>query len=92
MLTNTPINSDFRVGNRASTGILLRGRLNYVSPSSCYHTIAFLNKSGWGSDGQYIILKYYDSNSTQVGNTYAIENNTTQGVFYLQVQTVTINI
>jgi len=79
VLTNTPINSDFRVGNRASTGILLRGRLNYVSASSCYHTIAFLNKSGWGSDGQYIILKYYDSNSTQVGNTYAIENNTTQG-------------
>ena len=61
------------------TGAMISGFINYVSARLCYHTIGFLNKSGWGSDGQYIALKYFDKTGSQTGSTYTIKNDTTQG-------------
>ena len=61
------------------TGAMISGLINYVSDRYCFHTIGFLNKSGWGSDGQYIALKYFDKTGSQTGSTYTIKNDTTQG-------------
>jgi hypothetical protein len=78
-LSNLHKEQDIRERNRFLTVSILQGAINYVSARYCYHTIAFLNKSSWGSDGQYIALIYYDKTGTQTGSTYTIQNNTTQG-------------
>lgn len=59
-------------------GSVLKGRLNYVTGTSDFHTLAFMNKSAFGSDGNFLCLKYYDSSGTLL-NTYTFENDTTQG-------------
>ena len=78
-LTNLQNEYDIRERNQWLTIALLEGRINYVSAQYCYHTLGFLNKNGWGSDGQYISLKYYTKIGTQTGSTYTFKNDTTQG-------------
>ena len=78
-LTNVQREYDVRQRNRWLGVALLDGRINYVSAQHCYHTLGFLNKSGWGSDGQYIALIYYTKNGVQTGSTYTFKNDTTQG-------------
>ena len=77
-LSNLHNEQDIREGVR-QIGAMISGLINYVSARYCFHTIGFLNKSGWGSDGQYIALKYFDKTGSQTGSTYTIQNNTTQG-------------
>ena len=59
-------------------GSILKGRLNYVTGTSDYHTLAFMNKTAFGSDGNFLCLKYYDSSGSLVV-TYTFENDITQG-------------
>ena len=77
-LSNNVFQTDISEKNKLFT-LALQSRINYVSAKRCYHTVAFLNKSGWGSDGQYLRLIYYDKTGTQTGSTYTFNNDTTQG-------------
>lgn len=78
-LTNNPFQHDKRTNAKLALSYPAIGRINYVSASKCYHTLGFLNKSGWGSDGQYMSLQYYDKTGSQIGDTYTIKNDTSQG-------------
>ena len=83
-LTNVGMQYDTRIRNapEGGTGIFgtkLIGNINYVSEKFCYHTLGFLNKTGWGSDGQYISLQYYNKDGSTNGSLYTIQNNSSQG-------------
>ena len=54
-------------------GSILKGRLNYVTGTSDYHTLAFMNKTAFGSDGNFLCLKYYNSSGSLLETyTFAI--------------------
>jgi hypothetical protein len=57
---------------------LLNGYINYISYDSTFHTIAFQNKSAWGSDGGFLGLSYYESDGTHM-HTYTFPNDATRG-------------
>ena len=71
---------DLRKLNKAiGGGSLLSGEINYITKNNDNHTIAFINKNAYNSEGNYMCLKYYSSNGGQIGNTYTFENASTQG-------------
>ena len=78
--TNTPIITDTRKMNLHPGGSagLLNGHINYISYDSTWHTIAFENKSAWGSDGGFLALQYYESDGTLI-ETYTFPNDATRG-------------
>ena len=79
LLSNAPFIYDYRnLNQQPGGGGLLQGYINYVSRLSDFHTIGFQNKSGWGSDGDFLGLQYYNSDGGLI-HTYTFPNTTTFG-------------
>ena len=79
LLSNAPFIYDYRnLNQQPGGGGLLQGYINYVSRLSDFHTIGFQNKSGWGSDGGFLGLQYYQADGTLVA-TYTFPNDATRG-------------
>tara|TARA_R110001583_G_scaffold51316_1_gene160299 strand:+ start:2861 stop:4384 length:1524 start_codon:yes stop_codon:yes gene_type:complete len=79
LLSNAPLIYDYRNANQQpGGGGLLQGYINYISRLSDFHTIGFQNKSGWGSDGNFFGLQYYQADGTLVV-TYTFPNDATRG-------------
>jgi hypothetical protein len=80
MLTDAYSIMDTRQSNSMPSGPTdrLEGRINYVSYSSDFHTMGFLNKIAWGSKGEFMALQYFTSTGTEIV-TYTFENETAQG-------------
>tara|TARA_R100000458_G_C8268353_1_gene243185 strand:+ start:388 stop:1920 length:1533 start_codon:yes stop_codon:yes gene_type:complete len=78
--SNAPEITDTRMMNLAPGGSsgLLSGLMNYITETQTYHTIAFQNKSAWGSDGDFLGLQYYEPDGTLMA-TYTFPNDATRG-------------
>jgi len=80
--SNAPSITDTRMMNLAPGGSsgLLSGNINYITKTQTFHTIAFQNKSAWGSDGDFLGLQFYESDGTLLA-TYTFPNDATRGGF-----------
>lgn len=80
MHSNAPSITDTRMMNLAPGGSsgLLSGNINYITKKETFHTIAFQNKSAWGSDGDFLGLQFYSS-AGALSLTYTFPNDTTRG-------------
>ena len=80
MHSNAPLITDTRMRNLAVGGSvgILRGMINYITKTQTYHTIAFQNKTTWGSDGDFLGLQYYEADGTLLA-TYTFPNDATRG-------------
>ena len=79
LMSNAPSIYDYRKLNReAGGGDLLSGHINYISKTTDFHTIGFQNKSGWGSDGNFLGLQFYESDGTKIVE-YAFPNDGDRG-------------
>ena len=79
LMSQAPSILDARKLNLApGGGSRLSGYINYIINTTDYHTIAFQNKSGWGSDGGFLGLQYYQENGTLIA-TYTFPNDATRG-------------
>ena len=80
MHSNAPSITDTRMMNLAPGGSsgLLSGNINYITKTQTFHTIAFQNKSAWGSDGDFLGLQYYEADGTLLA-TYTFPNDATRG-------------
>jgi hypothetical protein len=79
LLSNAPNILDYRkLNQQVGGGDFLSGYMNYVAEQTDFHTIAFQNKSGWGSDGGFLGVQFYESDGTLM-NTYTFPNDTTRG-------------
>jgi hypothetical protein len=78
--SNAPSITDTRMMNLAPGGSsgLLSGLMNYITKTQTFHTIAFQNKSAWGSDGNFLGLQYYEADGTLLA-TYTFPNDATRG-------------
>ena len=78
--SNAPNITDTRMKNLAvggSSGIL-SGNINYITKTQTYHTIAFQNKTTWGSDGNFLGLQYYEADGSHIAS-YTFPNDTNRG-------------
>lgn len=78
--SNAPSITDTRMMNLAPGGSsgVLSGLINYITKTQTFHTIAFQNKSAWGSDGDFLGLQFYQSDGTLLA-TYTFPNDATRG-------------
>ena len=78
--TNAPEITDTRMMRLAPGGSsgLLNGYINYITKTQTYHTIAFQNKSAWGSGGDFLGLQYYEGDGTLIAS-YTFPNDGTRG-------------
>jgi hypothetical protein len=78
--SNAPSITDTRMMNLAVGGSsgLLSGLINYITKTQTFHTIAFQNKTTWGSDGDFLGLQYYEADGTLLA-TYTFPNDATRG-------------
>ena len=80
MHSNAPSITDTRMMNLAPGGSsgVLSGNINYITKTQTFHTIAFQNKTAWGSDGDFLGLQYYETDGTLIA-TYTFPNDATRG-------------
>ena len=80
MHSNAPSITDTRMMNLAPGGSsgLLSGNINYITKTQTFHTIAFQNKSAWGSDGNFLGLQYYEADGTHLAS-YTFPNDSDRG-------------
>ena len=78
--SNAPDITDTRMRNLAPSGSsgVLSGLINYITYTHSFHTIAFQNKSAWGSDGDFLGLQYYEADGTLL-ETYTFPNDADRG-------------